>query len=159
MKIVLNKTRLIFNIGIAIFYSMMVTLPLVAAQELLPMPVQLKKSAQAGDKEHVRRALSESAQANQTSSYGWTPLSLASGHGHTDIVNMLIKAHANNSKLGDIKPEMKADIETGEVEQEKAIQEKAKEIMQAMINILNELEQVAHISAKLAHEAKKETNS
>ncbi|MCX5925117.1 MAG: ankyrin repeat domain-containing protein [Candidatus Dependentiae bacterium] len=113
MKIVLNKIRPIFSIGVAVFYSMVVTLPLVAAQELLPVPVQsaekvytveeiaqascqLRSAAQAGDIEKVRQALNAGADINGCSSIsgGYTPLIFAVGQGHAATVDMLIGAKA-----------------------------------------------------------------
>ncbi|MCX5925116.1 MAG: ankyrin repeat domain-containing protein [Candidatus Dependentiae bacterium] len=65
-----------------------------------------------GDHTNVVKMLIEAnAEVNQTNIHGITPLMSASNSGRVDVAAMLIEAGADVSKVGDIKPEMRAVID------------------------------------------------
>ncbi len=52
-------------------------------------------AAKAGDIEQMKSALTEGADLDETSAYGWTALMFAAWQGHADVVEMLLDAGAN----------------------------------------------------------------
>jgi ankyrin repeat protein len=55
----------------------------------------LSNASMIGDLEKVKRAIENGADVNVKRNGGWTPLRLASSHGHKAVVSLLLEKGAN----------------------------------------------------------------
>src|SRR5690349_18713077 len=62
---------------------------------------ELSAAIEHGDLLRVRRLLDNGADANARYPYGWTPLQLAAGTGHTPIIELLLARGANVNATND----------------------------------------------------------